>query len=74
MSMGKDTSAPDYRAIEIPEDKPPEELSHHERRAEILQEFEDVGYVRDHELAARFEVSKATIRNDLRAIEEAVNQ
>lgn len=80
MSMGNGDGTkeggglPDYREVEIPEDKPPEEFTYHERRAEILQEFEAVGYVKEHELAARFDVGVETIRKDMRRIEEAVNQ
>lgn len=57
----------DYRAIDVPEDKPPEEYHWTERRAEILQLIEKAGHpdsISPTRLASRYDVSKSQISQD----------
>lgn len=68
---------PDYRTIQPPEDKPREEYTYVERRAELYNMIENVGHYRNlyakystRELGRRYGVSYETIRNDVQAINE----
>ena len=57
----------DYAAVEIPEDKPPEEYHWTERRAEILQLIKKAGHpdsISPTRLAKRYDVSKGQISQD----------
>jgi len=57
----------DYSAIPIPNDKPPEEYTYNERRAEILQLIERKGHpwgFNYSELGRRYGVSHKTISKD----------
>jgi len=65
----------DYRSIDVPEDKPPEEYSYAERRAEILRRIEDVGHpglVNGAELGRRYDVARQSIYNDFDVLGEYV--
>jgi len=63
----------DYRAVEIPEDTPPEEYSYTVRRAEILQLTEEAGHpdaVNQARLADRYGVARSTVSRDFDRIRE----
>jgi hypothetical protein len=67
----------DYRAVDIPEDKPPEDYTYAERRAEILREVEAVGsprLVNGAELARRYGCTRQNIYNDLDRLAEYVER
>jgi len=70
-----DTSTtPDYAAI-TPAGKPPSEYSYAERRAEILQQIEDLGHpsaINQTELAERYGVSQQQISKDLDRLDEFI--
>jgi hypothetical protein len=58
----------DYRAVNVPEQKPPEEYSYVERRAETLQLIEEAGHPRaisQTRLADRYGVSQGQISQDI---------
>jgi len=64
-------SLPDYDAITIPEDKPPEEYQYNERRAEILKLVREKGdpqALDQYRLAGRYGVSQAQISKDMKRI------
>ena len=68
------STGPDYAAI-MPSGKPPTEYSYAERRAEILQQIEDVGHpsaLNQTELADRYGVSQQQISKDLDRLDEFV--
>jgi len=59
---------PNYRAVNVPEDKPPSEYSYVERRAETLQLIEEAGHPRaisQTRLADRYDVSQGQISQDI---------
>jgi hypothetical protein len=59
---------PNYRATNVPEDKPPSEYSYVERRAETLQLIEEAGHPRaisQTRLADRYDVSQGQISQDI---------
>jgi len=63
----ENSNTPDYAAI-TPSGKPPTEYSYAERRAELLQQIEDLGHpsaVNQTELADRYGVSQQQISKDL---------
>lgn len=63
----------DYSAINIPEQKPPEEYSYNERRAEILQLIERKGHpwgFNKAELARRYGVSDVQVHKDFDRVKE----
>jgi hypothetical protein len=65
----------DYRAIDIPEDKPPEEYHWTERRAEILELIEKAGHpdsISPTRLASRYDVSKSQISQDKARLQQYV--
>lgn len=65
----------DYRAIEIPEDKPPSEYHWTERRAEILELIEQAGHpdsISPTRLASRYDVSKSQISQDKNRLQEYI--
>jgi hypothetical protein len=65
----------DYRSIDVPDDKPPEEYSYAERRAEILRRIEDAGHpglVNGAELGRRYDVARQSIYNDFDVLGEYV--
>jgi len=68
------SNAPDYAAI-TPSGKPPTEYTYAERRAELLQQIEDLGHpsaVNQTELADRYGVSQQQISKDLDRLDEYV--
>lgn len=73
-SMGGQTN---YRAINIPSDKPPTEYTYAERRAEILQRIEQKGHPRatnQSELAERYGCTQQNISNDVQQLREYITQ
>ena len=61
----------DYLNIEIPEDKPPEEYTYAERRAEIIKyikKYQDPKLVPKQKLANQYDVSPSTITKDFKII------
>ena len=65
----------DYTAIEIPEDKTPEEYHWTERRAEILQLIEKAGHpgsISPTRLARRYGVTKGQISQDKSRLQEFI--
>ena len=68
------SNTPDYAAI-TPSGKPPTDYSYAERRAELLQQIEDVGHpavLNQTELADRYGVSQQQISKDLDRLDEYV--
>lgn len=68
------SNQPDYAAI-TPTGKPPTEYSYTERRAELLQQIEDLGHpsaLNQTELADRYDVSQQQISKDLDRLDEYV--
>jgi len=62
------SNEPDYRAVNVPEDKPPAEFTYVERRAETLQIIEQAGHPRainQSRLADRYDVSQGQISQDV---------
>ena len=62
------SNKPDYRAVNVPEDKPPSEYTYVERRAETLQLIEQAGHPRainQTRLAERYDVSQGQISQDV---------
>ena len=62
------SNEPDYRAVNVPEDKPPSEYTYVERRAETLQLIEQAGHPRainQTRLAERYDVSQGQISQDV---------
>ena len=67
----------DYRAVDLPDDKDPEDYSYIERRAQILVAVERVGSPRrlnGAELGRRYGVTRETIRRDLERLGEYVDE
>lgn len=65
----------DYRSVDTPESKPPEEYHWTERRAEILQLIEKAGHPRavsPTRLADRYDVSKGQISQDKTRLQEYI--
>jgi hypothetical protein len=65
----------DYRAVVIPDEKSPEEYTYAERRAEILNFVERVGYpqaLNQSELARRYDTSPQNVHNDLNVLREFI--
>jgi hypothetical protein len=63
----------DYSQIPVPEQKPPEEYTYNERRAEILQLIEKKGHpwgFNYSELGRRYDVSHQQIRKDFMKLKE----
>lgn len=70
------SNQPNYAAIEIPT-KPPTEYSYAERRAELLQQIQDLGHpslINQTEEADRYGVSQQQISKDLDRIGEYVTE
>lgn len=68
------SNQPDYAAI-TPSGKPPTEYSYTERRAELLQQIEDLGHpsaLNQTELADRYDVSQQQISKDLDRLDEYI--
>lgn len=68
---------PDYTTIEPPNDTPPDEYTHHERRAELLQLMERAGgpyAVNLASLADRYDVHRSTLSRDRQRLKEAINE
>ena len=62
------SNAPDYRAVNVPTDKPPSEYTYVERRAETLKLIEQAGHPRainQTRLADRYDVSQGQISQDV---------
>lgn len=67
---------PDYSAVKVPDDKPPEEYSHHERRADLLRRCISTGSpfaVNQSEQAERYGVSRSTVNRDMKRLRESVD-
>jgi len=65
----------DYRAIEVPTDKPPQEYTYAERRAEILQLIEQAGHPRainQSRLGERYGCAQSNISNDVSVLREYI--
>jgi len=70
----EDSSGPDYAAI-TPSGKPPTKYTYAERRAELLQQIEDLGHpsaLNQTELADRYGVSQQQISKDLDRLDEYI--
>jgi hypothetical protein len=68
---------PDYSTVKVPEDKPPEEYSHHERRADLLRRCISIGSpfaVNQSEQAGRYDVHKSQISRDMDRLRESVDE
>ena len=67
------SNEPDYRAVNVPEDKPPSEYTYVERRAETLQLIEQAGHPRainQTRLAERYGCDQSNISNDVIVLRE----
>lgn len=67
---------PNYAAMEPPDDKPVEEYTTHERRAEILQLLKRAGSpfaIKQVRLADRFDVHESTISRDMDRLRESID-
>lgn len=67
----------DYRAINIPDDKAPEELAYPARRAALLQRIEDRGSparINQSAEARRYGVCHATISNDIKKLRAYIDE
>lgn len=68
---------PDYTAMEPPEGKPPEDYSHHERRAALLRAVINAGSpyaVNGATQAERFGVHRSTISRDMDRLRESLDE
>lgn len=75
VSSSTESAAPDYSTVEIPTTKPPEEFTYQERRADLLQQIQDLGHpsmINQVEAADRYGVSQQQISKDLDRIAESV--
>ena len=67
----------DYRAANVPEQKPPNEYTYVERRAEELQLIEEAGHPRaisQTRLADRYGVSQGQISQDIDRLRDYINE
>lgn len=65
----------DYRAVNVPDDKPPSEYTYVERRAETLKLIEEAGHPRainQTRLADRYGVSQGQISQDVDRLREFI--
>jgi hypothetical protein len=65
----------EYRAVNVPADKPPSEYSYVERRAEILELIEEAGHpdaLTKTRLADRYDISPAQITKDFDRLREYI--
>ena len=65
----------DYDAYQVPEDKPPGEYNHHERRAEILQLMREAGHptqLNQTRLGERYDVDQSRISRDFKRLREYI--
>jgi len=70
-----DTDRIDYRTIEVPPDKPAEDYTFAERRADILHRIEDAGHpglVNGAELARQYGVTRQSVYNDFDVLADYV--
>ena len=66
---------PDYTAVEVPDDKPTEEFSHHERRAALLRRCISAGSpyaVNQSDLADEYDVDCSQVCRDMKRLRESV--
>lgn len=66
---------PDYSSVKVPDDKPSEEYTHHERRADLLRRCITAGSpfaVNQSDQADRYGVSRTTITRDMKRLRESV--
>lgn len=66
---------PDYSAVKVPDGKPPEKYSHHERRADLLRRCVSAGSpfaVNQSTVSDEYGVSRATISRDMEHVRESV--
>ena len=71
------SNEPNYRATNLPEDKPPSEYTYVERRAEILSLIEEAGHPRaisQTRLADRYDVSQGQISQDIDRLRTYINE
>ncbi|WP_458211032.1 hypothetical protein [Haladaptatus sp. NG-SE-30] len=67
----------DYAAVDIPDDKPPEEYHYTSRRAEILQLLEEAGHPRrlnQSRLADRYGCTPSNINNDMDVLAKYIDE
>jgi len=67
----------DYRAVEVPDDKLPEDYHYNERRAEILKLIEEAGHPRainQTRLAERYGVTQGQISKDITRLREFITE
>lgn len=68
---------PDYTSVKPPDGTPPEDLTTHERRAEILRLVERAGSpfaITQARLAERYDVHESTISRDMDRLRESVDE
>ena len=71
------SNEPDYRMVNIPNDKPPAEYTYVERRAEILQLIEEAGHPRavsPVRLGERYGVTHGQISQDIDRLKTYINE
>jgi len=64
-----------YRSVDVPDTKPPDEYDYRERRAEILQLIEEAGHPRainQTRIADRYGVSQGQISKDIQRLREFI--
>lgn len=77
MTNTRNVSYPDYYAVDIPTDKPREEYTYNERRAELLRliiEKGDPSLIHQSRLAKEYGVVQSTIHKDIKAISKSLEQ
>ena len=68
---------PDYTTLKVPDDKSPEEFTHHERRADLLRRCVDAGSplaVNQSAVADEYQVSRTTVWRDMKRLRESVDE
>lgn len=73
-AVEQSSSEPDYAAVTVPT-KPPASFSYVERRADLLQQIEDLGHpaaLNQSEMAERYDVSQQQISKDLDRLDEFI--
>lgn len=67
----------DYRAVNVPDDKRPDEYTYPERRAEILELVEKAGYpgaLNQSELGRRYDCDPSNIHNDMDVLRDFITE
>ena len=68
---------PDYSGVNPPDDKRPEEFTHHERRADLLRRCIQAGSpfaVNQSALARRYGIDRSTVCRDMKRLRESVDE